>query len=525
MIGVMADQLDVAVIEEFFQLFKTAWEWYQPGKRYEVLLAAGECIVPALAAKRVVMYSAQPLALDAERGSIMSSTRQGRKLSYRGHSLPVYGDCLTFRDGEDLLQDESECCPAMYLHRVGDGSYARVGYDLFREIRTLLTEGQPAANAATPALDLHIAILRDLITSNGGALDEIPPVPDGYKFIACLTHDVDHAFMRKHGVDQTILGFVYRAVVGSVGRYLRGELRPGDVGRNWLAAAKLPLIQTGLAKDPWSAFPRYTKLEAGAPSTFFIIPFKNYPGRTKQGLAPRIRASAYGASDITAQASQLMSAGCEIGLHGIDAWISEDSGRIEFAQIRRLTGKRNLGVRMHWLYFDEKSVRALEAAGADYDSTSGYNDAIGYRNGTTQVYRPLGTTRLLELPLHIMDTALFYPGRMNLSPREATDHVQKVIANAVEFGGVVTLNWHDRSIAPERCWDAFYVDLVRTLKDRGAWFATAEQTVAWFRKRRAAAFEDARVQKFDVSGVEDYLPALQLRSSQVTHIPLHQYSA
>jgi hypothetical protein len=67
--------------------------------------------------------------------------------------------------------------------------------------------------------------------------------------------------------------------------------------------------------------------------------------------------------------------------------------------------------------------------------------------------------------------------------------IRPLVENAVRFGGVVTVNWHDRSIAPERLWDASYVELVGELKSRGAWFSTAAQSVAWFRKRRSAAFE------------------------------------
>ena len=525
MIGVIADQSDAAVVEEFFELFKTPWEFYQVGKRYEVVLCVGEYMLPAQAGERLVVYSGRPIALDTRHDGVVASARRGRMLMYKRHSLPVYGECLTFRDGKDTLRDEDERCPAMYLHQDGNRSYARVGYDLFREVRTLLTDGQPACNAAIPALELHIALLRDLLASSGAALTEVPPVPDGYKFIACLTHDVDHASLRMHGFDHTTLGFAYRAVVGSVGRFLRGELRLRNLAKNWVAAAKLPLVQMKLAKDPWAAFPRYSELEAGAPSTFFILPFKNCPGHTEYGPAPSIRAAAYGAADVAPQVRQLMSAGCEVGLHGIDAWIAEDSSHVEFAQIQRLTGKQKLGVRMHWLYFGKRSVRALETVGADYDSTSGYNEAIGYRSGTTQVYRPLGATQLLELPLHIMDTALFFPDRMNLLPQEALDRVRKIIAHAVEFGGVVTVNWHDRSIGPERCWDAFYVDLVHELKNRGAWFATASQTVAWFRKRRAAVLEGAGLQASGNGELDDLLPALQLRRHSVAPAPLHQCSA
>ncbi len=107
---------------------------------------------------------------------------------------------------------------------------------------------------------------------------------------------------------------------------------------------------------------------------------------------------------------------------------------------------------MHWLYYDQQSPSALETAGAAYDSTIGYNETVGYRAGTTQVYKPLDVSRLLELPLHVMDTALFYPSYLGLSPQEARALLGRMVDNAVHFGGCLTINWHDRSLAPERLW-------------------------------------------------------------------------
>ena len=131
----------------------------------------------------------------------------------------------------------------------------------------------------------------------------------------------------------------------------------------------------------------------------------------------------------------------------------------------------------------------LEEAGFSYDSTVGYNETVGYRAGTTQVYKPLETANLLELPLHVMDTALFYPCHRNLSPQEAGNVVGGLVENTGRFGGVLTINWHDRSIVPERLWDECYVRLLAQLRQREAWFATGAQAVAWFRKRRSAALE------------------------------------
>jgi hypothetical protein len=363
---------------------------------------------------------------------------------------------------------------------------------------------------------MHIGFLRDLILRGSAPLVEIPPVPDGFRFIACLTHDVDHPSIRHHGWDHTTFGFLYRAVVGSIVDVCRGRAALRKLLTNWAAAVMLPFIHLGLARDFWYTFDRYLDIERGLTSTFFVIPFKDSPGRASDGPAPRRRASRYRARDIVERLRGLVNAGCEIGVHGIDAWVDSSKGHDELEQVAQIAGTPDIGVRMHWLYFDEGSPATLEKAGFAYDSTVGYNETVGYRAGTTQAFRPLGTSWLLELPLHIMDTALFYPNYLNLSPRAAMDRMSSIIDNAVRFGGSVTVNWHDRSIAPERLWRDCYVNLVDELKRKGAWFPTATQAVGWFRKRRSAAFEsiswdgDALHAKIECEGAEE-LPGLRLR--------------
>jgi hypothetical protein len=231
-----------------------------------------------------------------------------------------------------------------------------------------------------------------------------------------------------------------------------------------------------------------------------------------------MRSSTYGARDIADRLGSLAASGQEVGLHGIDAWIDSTRGQKELEEIAEITGATDIGVRMHWLYFDEQSPATLEKAGFSYDSTVGYNETIGYRAGTTQVFKPLTVQRLLELPLHIMDTALFYPIHLNLSFPDAQRLIDNVmIDGACQFGGVVTLNWHDRSRAPERLWGEFYADLIRTFKLKGAWCATARDTVSWFRSRRSVAFERAgergtsiRIKK--VAGLTAGVPGLRLRA-------------
>jgi peptidoglycan/xylan/chitin deacetylase (PgdA/CDA1 family) len=516
MIGIIANSSEPAIVQEFFELFKTPWEWYQNDKHYNVLICSGDVDLPAVNADLVLSYAARKLRSDEEEFEIIVQRKESRVLRYSEHQIPIYGGCVTFQAGCEFLVDQKTGEPAISFRRSHAKTVVRVGYDLFGEIHRLLTAGQPAANAGIPALELHIALLRDLIVTSGAPLAEIPPVPEGYRFIACMTHDLDHPSIRRHKFDHTTLGFLYRAILGSLLRACRKQLSLRGLLRNWLAAVRLPFVHLGLARDFWYGFDRYVHLENGFRSTFFVIPFKDRPGRFGQGRAPGFRATRYGAADISAKIRKLMAEGCEIGLHGIDAWLDSSSGCKELHEIRRITGTQEMGARMHWLYFCEQSPLALDQAGADYDSTIGYNETVGYRAGTGQVYKPLGVTRLLELPLHIMDTALFYSSGLNLYPAEPQKRVGGIIDNATKFGGVVTVNWHDRSIAPERCWDDFYINLVRELKSKGAWFATAADTVAWFRQRRSASIEgeSGEVESPYVrsAGSRDKgLPGLQLR--------------
>lgn len=518
MIGVIANPEEHDVAREFFELFKTPWEFCRKDRQYDVLLCAGEGQFDTTA-KVALVYAGRKTDFDVhQKTQIGRQARHGSVLSYQGNRIPIYGDTVTFSEKESslLTEEGSEECAA-FLEESRDKVLARIGYDLFAEVRSLLTVGQPAANATLPALELHIAFLRDLITGSGVSLVEIPPMPHGYQFLACLTHDVDHPSIRQHKCDHTMFGFLYRAVFGSVGRFFRGQMSAEECFRNWAAALKLPFVQLGLAKDFWGEFAdRYLELERGLRSTFFVIPFKNRPGTKSDGPAPALRAARYRAQDIAGTIRKLTNAGCEVGLHGIDVWLDSSKGHEELEEIRGLTRASEIGVRMHWLYYNQQSASIVEAAGAAYDSTIGYNETVGYRAGTTQVYKPLEASQLLELPLHVMDTALFYPSYLNLTTPRARVLLHQMIDNAVCYGGTLTVNWHDRSLAPERLWGGCYRDLIQEMKSRGAWFSTAGQAVSWFRKRRSAAFEtdsmEAGMVRAKVAPAQsDYLPTLRLR--------------
>ena len=491
MIGIIPKADQITVVEEFFQLFKTPWEFYGQGRAYDVVVATSDEI-PEVDTRLLLIYGSEVKSSDARIGIGVGSRRRGGPVDYRGRVLPIYGELLTF-------EGRGACIPCVTADggvaglklRSGDSTVLRLGYDLFREVEFLLSVGQPVENAQIPTLEMHIMMLRDWILDAGITLFEIPPSPSGHGFAVCLTHDIDFLRIRDHKFDHTMWGFVYRSTVGTVRDFVRRRISWRRLLRSWRAAVSLPFVHFGWAKDFWLPFDWYLKVEENLPSTYFLIPFKQRAGDRVLGKHAKRRATSYDITDIPEWTTTLMKAGCELGVHGIDAWHSAEKGRDELARIAAVTGESSIGVRMHWLLRDENTLRALDEAGYAYDSTSGYNETIGYRSGTTQTYRPFGTRRLLELPLHIQDGAMFYPKRLDLSEPEAWKRCAALIGNARKFGGVLTILWHDRSHGPERFWGDFYVRLIQALRSLDGWFGTAAQVVGWFRKRREVRFDRA----------------------------------
>lgn len=515
MIGIVARESEYETVTEFFQLFKTPWEFYREDRKYNVVIATSEEL-PVVNADFIIFYNGCPSRFDSEQALEPKTVTENFVCSDQDLSFPVYGHILTFLKNEQswLTLELSKKNIAIEVD-IQNKKVIRIGFDLFQEVYFLLTFGQPVEFSHIPTLDIHIAILRNLILKSGRPLIEIPPVPSGYNFACCLTHDIDFAGIRRHKLDHTILGFLYRSLLGSLKNYFNGKNHRRKLCKNWKAAFMLPFVYMGLAKDFWMKFNRYIEID-NSHSTFFIIPFRNLAGMQHAGNKHVRRAVKYDISDIKPEIHNILSHGCEIGVHGIDAWIDDKKGRKEFERIHEVTGISEIGIRMHWLYFNVQSYNALEKAGYRYDSSQGYNDGIGYKGGTTQVFCPIGLKKLLELPLNIQDTALFYPDRMGLTEEKAWPLINSLLEKAKQYGGALTINWHDRSLEPERLWDIFYINLVDTLKNSNAWFDTGSQVIRWFDKRRSAQFKEIvffhdKIKLYIESKHIDDVPDLTLR--------------
>jgi hypothetical protein len=490
MIGVSVREDEEEITREFFELFKTPWEFLKGNGAYDIVVdttgGGGRT-----GSKATIVFSSDVTPWDEGWRCIPREGEATVVSTGGGEKLPLFGKLLLFEGkGDPLLYTEENRRIAGYARRDGESSLLRLGYDLFREIGHLLGAGQEKNFSRFPTADLHVLLLRNWILESGVPVVEIPPKPPGHGFIVCLTHDVDFYSVRKHFLDHTFLGFLYRGTIKTFMEFLRKRSSFEKVVANWTAVLLLPFVYLGLVRDYWVQFQRYRSIERDLHSTFFIVPFKNRAGIGFEGAGTR--STRYDIDDIESEIPSLVSSGFEIGSHGIDAWCDPDRGRLERERISRVSGQKEAGVRMHWLSLDGNSFQHLEKAGYRYDATVGYNDAAGFRAGTAQVFRPPGAEKLFELPLHIQDTALFYPDRMNLDEKEAMETVEDLVRTVARTGGVLTVNWHHRSLAPERLWGDFYTAFLGRLRTGAPWFATALEAVRWFEKRRSATFGTVR---------------------------------
>ena len=344
--------------------------------------------------------------------------------------------------------------------------------DLFSRISRLLNEGED--HCRQPEVEVLLDRLRSVLCRRM-VLIEIPPVPWGHPWMAALTHDVDAMSLRERPP---------RSVLHVLGRTL-GRGRPSGAVSGALACL-------GLGRDPWDLIPHWQELEArlGVRSTFFFLPFGGVSGIG----SPAIRAGFY--TPDPQLLKSLESGGWEAGIHGIDTWADAVKGATE-VDVFRTMGIAEPGHRAHWLLLDAASWGKLEEEGISYDSSFGYNETIGYRAGTLQVYRPRGVKRILELPLHIQDMALFgrdcwsvsgagweKKGCLRLTEDTAAEACEEIYAAAGRFGGVVTLLWHTNSPGIPYCLDDFFSAQLERLRKEGVWIAPAREIVAWFRMRR-----------------------------------------
>jgi len=277
--------------------------------------------------------------------------------------------------------------------------------------------------------------------------------PDGKTFAICLTHDVD---------------IVYQSFAGKLADSLV-SLRAGKIG---------PTVQTlcriGSNKMPWCNFDKVMEIEErhGARSSFYFLAHDDEePDFT------------YRVGDLYQEMVEISDRGCEVGLHGGEKAYADPSKLLEEKhRLEKALNKKVVGYRSHYLRFKIPDTwENLARAGFKYDTTFGYADCVGFRNGICHPFRPFNLNEgreigIVEIPLTIMDCTL--GNYMNLDPAIMWRITKQLIDTVEMYHGVITILWHNTFMTEEGL--KFYQKILEYGSQKKAWMTSGREISAWW---------------------------------------------
>lgn len=329
----------------------------------------------------------------------------------------------------------------------------------------------------TPLVENAAKYVSDQIVAAGVSFGfRSSPWGPGKRYVAVVTHDVDGPYIQR-----------FFALA-----------RSAYYAARWRNAKESEALQIGLvtrltgAPDPYWNFADWVRLEAqyGLRSTFYVY-VDRAGGAPRHFNDPRydIRKGAF---PDTLRAAR--DAGAEIGVHyGIRAHGTEPYAAAR-DEIERLVGKgaHPIGGRAHYWSIDwrdpSRSWRDLEAAGFGHDASLSPM-APGFRLGSAQPFLPAFGRRdqpaegIVAVPTSLMDAYVTEPafGR-TLAERESGMYT--LIDTVRDAGGMVVLDWHERTLANRGPWRGYLYPFLRAMDrivpdSEAALMTMGEATAAW----------------------------------------------
>lgn len=159
-----------------------------------------------------------------------------------------------------------------------------------------------------------------------------------------------------------------------------------------------------------------------------------------------------------------------VGIHYNDDYLSKGVKTKPLEEI--LNVKIQTG-RAHYLIYNvETTLSILSEAYITIDSTLGFNDMIGYRQGTSHAFYPWDwsndkVSNVLEVPLIVMDGTLRFS--MKLGLRRAYKRLKDMIDEIEINHGNFTILWHNSSVIGDGwlSWTILYIMIIIYSKKKG----------------------------------------------------------
>ena len=174
-------------------------------------------------------------------------------------------------------------------------------------------------------------------------------------------------------------------------------------------------------------------------------------------------------SKISNQLKTICQKGWQVGVHtSYNSWDKPYLMREELEKIERTLGVSVTACRQHWLRFSfDKTWKCQQEAGILRDSTLGFNDRPGFRNGTALSFHPwdfdTGSPMFIKVtPLVLMDSHLY--DYAHLSEDERLNQIRKWLHEIRFVHGSATVLWHPHTLSKDYGWRNGFLSLIKELK-------------------------------------------------------------
>ena len=252
--------------------------------------------------------------------------------------------------------------------------------------------------------------------------------PPGVKHAVVCSHDVDYYYVNKRDA----LVRLFKNMVLAARPY-----------RNWSffkTSAGL-LLKAAFGARVGDFLPRMldSMEKLGIRSTIFVVSRRNHR-----------RDPNYDLPHVSGNLRDARLRGFGVGLHGSYTSIIENRElKPESVELEAAIGHKVTGGRQHWLRFGRHASlhAAIEKAHLRFDSTLGFSENVGFRNGANFAFPPYDfenerPCEFLEIPLVLMDGGLEAEARRTATtPQVLAD---EILEQCRKWGwGGIALLWHN----------------------------------------------------------------------------------
>ncbi len=432
------------------------------------------------------------------------------------------GAIATLSRGYDL-RDGVVSVPRALLRAVSDvggaGLEQRVtAVDRHGRVPSIDNPAVAAGREREPVVSTAAHALRTAVENAAGhrPVLTVAPWPDGRRWAAAFTHDVDVVAVWPIFTALRLAELVAKGQLRTAGAVVRAA--GGHVLRDPVMLGVSEVL--------------HIEHRAGVTSTWFVLCGTPTLDSFRQGDLTYRPTSARARALFRA----VRDGGHEMGLHG--SFITMEQGEAfvsQRARLAELVGHTPSGVRQHFLRMRPGATqRAMVAAGFDYDATFGFPDRNGFRLGVADVVPSWNATegsrsRLDEVPLTWMDRAQSKYQRIE-DPVRWVDDALDVAAASRRVEGLWVGLWHPNLTAPLGYpgASAAYERLVTSLVADQPYVAPLERIVAWRRLRRAVTVVRADVDSVTLAGPAPRafdVPVLDREGRVIATLPRGEHEA